>query len=222
MMRPSAPYDGDTSLAAPRGGSQTQPIHPVRRAAEDRFLLGGRRAGGQALEHVPQRRHADAHLLDRIVALDHAAVGTEQVDAGLDVRPPVAGERLGRWRRRQLAVVVGGEPHGDAAELHRHVGTLGELGHRRLPVGEDLVLLAGIGAVAQRAAHVTHDDAGIGEGARQVDGLGELRMEQPGIEHQAELLQALHAGADSRVEIEAGADTPWLLPMMGSASQPAE
>ena len=29
-------------------------------------------------------------------------------------------------------------------------------------------------------------------------------MEQPGIEHQAKLLQALHAGADRRVEIEAG------------------
>src|SRR5262249_15528137 len=48
-----------------------------RRAAEDRPLLVGRGARRQALQRVPQGGIADAHLLDREVALGHAAPGAE-------------------------------------------------------------------------------------------------------------------------------------------------
>src|SRR5215204_5083260 len=59
------------------GVGKTEAIDAVGRAAEDRLLLVGRRAGGYALKSVPEGGWTDAHLVDGIVALDHAAIGAE-------------------------------------------------------------------------------------------------------------------------------------------------
>src|SRR5947208_2094428 len=94
------------------GGARSPPCKSIQAigaaggAAEHRKLLALGRAGGDALERVPQRRVADAHLLDGVVALEHAAARAEALDAGLEIRPPVV-RQLGRGRgRRQRAVVV--------------------------------------------------------------------------------------------------------------------
>src|SRR6266404_559016 len=55
----------------------------ARGAGEQGALVVGRGAGDDALEGVPQCPVADRHLVDRKVALEHAALGTEQLDAGL-------------------------------------------------------------------------------------------------------------------------------------------
>src|SRR5437016_12572946 len=61
------------------GGARSPPCKSIQAigaaggAAEHRKLLALGRAGGDALERVPQRRVADAHLLGGVVALHHAA-----------------------------------------------------------------------------------------------------------------------------------------------------
>ena len=68
----------------------------------------------------------------------------------------------------------------------------------------DLVVPAGIGAVAQHAAHVAKHDARVGEGMRQLRHLRNLMMENPGIERQPEPahFRAIHradAGGSSSI-----------------------
>src|SRR5712691_2419506 len=173
-----------------------EPIGATRRAAEERLLLSGGRAGRDALERVPQRRPADPHLVHREVALERAAVRPEQLDARLDVWAPERGQ-LGRSRRLRLSsIVVRGQAHHHAAELHDHVLALRQLGDRRLPGREHLVTLARVGPVAERTAHVAHDDRRVREGSRQVHGVAKLRVECPGIERQAERSETGEARAE--------------------------
>src|SRR5579875_571695 len=101
--------------------SDIQLVKLGRGAAEQRGLLLLRRAGGQALEAVPADRVAVAALVYRKVALEHAAVGAEGVDAGFDIGLPGRCQRLRRRRvgRRLEAEAV--DAHPEAAELDEHV-----------------------------------------------------------------------------------------------------
>src|ERR1700736_2586301 len=80
-----------------------QLVEPPCRVAEQQRLLVGRGTGGEPLEGVPVGRVAAGNLVDRKVALEHAARRPERRDAGLDVGPPRVGELLRRGRA--LAVV---------------------------------------------------------------------------------------------------------------------
>src|SRR5579859_350359 len=66
-------------------------VEPLRRAAVEGELLVGGATGGDALKGVPQRCVACAHLVDGEVALEIAAVRSEQLDAGLDIGAPRRG-----------------------------------------------------------------------------------------------------------------------------------
>src|SRR6185436_3493960 len=88
---------------APRSGASQlridQPIHLRRRAAVERRLLCGRHIFRQVLEGVPQFGVAARLLVGREVALEHAAVDAERLDAGFDIGPPGLRELLRRGRR---------------------------------------------------------------------------------------------------------------------------
>ena len=60
-------------------------------------------------------------------------------------------------------------------------GHFGELGDALLPDRHDLGRLAGILADAQHAADMVADDRLVGEGAGEIDQVGQLRMEVPGV-----------------------------------------
>src|SRR5258707_7535858 len=68
-----------------------QPVKPRRGASEKIGLFRCRGAACEPLERVEQHRIAARTLVDRKVALEHAAVGAEILDAGLDIGPPCAG-----------------------------------------------------------------------------------------------------------------------------------
>ena len=63
--------------------------------AEQRRLLRGGIALRQALERIPKHRVAATPLVDRKIAFEHAAVGSEGLDATVDVGAPGGGKLLG-------------------------------------------------------------------------------------------------------------------------------
>src|ERR1700716_4505640 len=63
---------------------QVQLVDARCSARKQGSLLGGRGLGRQPLESIPQHAVAGGDLVDREVALEHAAIGAEQLDAGLD------------------------------------------------------------------------------------------------------------------------------------------
>src|SRR5437899_2566726 len=98
---------------APRRGQATQPkpaeidasepplelVDAGRRAGEQRLLFVSRRFGRQPLERIPQHAIATGDLVDREVALEHAAVGPEQLYARVDPGPERVGQSLRAGRR---------------------------------------------------------------------------------------------------------------------------
>src|SRR5262249_45365722 len=78
---------------------------------------GRRGARGDALERVPQLGIPTRLLVRRKVALEHATVGSESLDAGLDILAPRDGELLGGRRRFALAEIEAERGHADAAAL---------------------------------------------------------------------------------------------------------
>src|SRR5206468_3244748 len=58
---------------------------------KERRLLGGGSARSDALEGVPHHRVAEHPLVDREIALEHAALRAEQLDRGLHERAPRSG-----------------------------------------------------------------------------------------------------------------------------------
>jgi hypothetical protein len=77
------------------------------------------------LKRVPQRRVAGAHLVHREIALEIAAVGTEQLDTRLDIGPPgrliadISAKMGGPgWRRLRPVAGAADQPY-PAAFLNR-------------------------------------------------------------------------------------------------------
>src|SRR4029077_8879756 len=64
-----------------------------------------------------------------------------------------------------------------------------------------------VGAIAEKPTHVTEDDVGLRKRAREVDHVGDLRIEDPGIERQTERCQPRHAGAEIRSLVKPRAGT---------------
>src|SRR5437773_11638319 len=98
---PSVTPDGARCESRGPPRKPSEPVGAPGGPAVQRLLLLGRGLRGEPLERVPERRVADAHLLDGKVALEHAALRTELLDARLDVWAPVVGELRGRRRRGQ-------------------------------------------------------------------------------------------------------------------------
>ena len=124
---------GRASRASP---SRSDAVHALRGAREQLRALVGGVAGREPQERVPHAVVAEALLVDREVALEHAAFRPERLDRGLDVRRPEVGQLR---RRRALAVLqpeaVDGHP--DTPDLEHDVRSPGDLLQATPPVVED-------------------------------------------------------------------------------------
>src|SRR5262249_5118449 len=98
-------------MPEPLARSKPEAIEPRRRAGEEGCLLVGGIALGHVLEGVPERAVGAGKGVDREVALEHATLGAERLDAALDVGPPFFGQ-LRRGRRRV------GHERGETGEHH--------------------------------------------------------------------------------------------------------
>ena len=158
-----------------------------------------RASGRQALERVPHHGIAAHPLVDREVALEHAAVGAERLDAGLHERPPCRGEFARGRRQRLLVEREAADRHRLAAELQHHIGALRQLAQIAPPSGKRLVGLRAIRADADRAAAMIGADRLIGKRARQVDQFRQLRMIQRAFVRQPEPPQPSQPDAERRI-----------------------
>jgi hypothetical protein len=71
-----------------------KPVKPRRGAREEIGFFGRRSAARQPLERVEQHRIAARAFVDRKITLEHAAMGTETLQAGVDLGSP----RIGHFR----------------------------------------------------------------------------------------------------------------------------
>ena len=126
------------------------------------------------LERVPERVVAEALLVDREVALEHAAVGSEQLDRGLDGGLPRLGE-LGRARPGRSVEAEPVDRHPHATHLEHRVRASGDVGEVALPLVEDRGARLGRRFVGNRAAEMIDDEGQVREGVERVGELGELR-----------------------------------------------
>ena len=107
---------------------ETLPLNPGESGpAVERLLFRGRCPGRDALERIPQLGVAARLLVRREVTLEHAALGTEPLDAGLDVLPPCGGQLRRRRRHVALMEVETERCHAEATELHVHIRALRQL-----------------------------------------------------------------------------------------------
>src|SRR6516165_4863416 len=97
--------DARTSPGTTTERRLVQLVQPTRGAAVERGFLRDRAAGGDALKGIPQHRVAGAHLIDREIALEIAALGAEELDTGFDIGPPGCRPGLGVWRCGQRAKI---------------------------------------------------------------------------------------------------------------------
>src|SRR6202022_618788 len=163
-----------------------QAVHPRCSAAVERRLFGCRRASGNALESVPQLGVAARLLVRREVALEHAAIGTEGLDAGFYILAPCGGKFFGRRRNVAFVEVETKRGTADTSELDVDVWAFGQLGNVLAPAGEDLLPAPTIRADAEHAADMIEDDRGVGKRAGEVDRVRQLRVILPGFEAEAE------------------------------------
>ena len=92
--------------------------------------------------------------------------------------------------------------HRHAAQLDEDVGARRQGGDVASPRLKDTFTIIGVGADPQRPSKVVKDDPGLRKGARQVGEVGNLRVEEPGVEREAGRREAAEALAKSGVEIE--------------------
>src|SRR3982074_644592 len=117
------PAENDALLAPSNEGHELSRVYRTMRASrkvhlvaarcsarKQGSLLRGRGLGRQPLESIPQHAVAGGDLVDREVALEHAAIGAEQLDAGLDPGLEGVGQHLRAGRRRPL-VKIEPAPH---------------------------------------------------------------------------------------------------------------
>src|SRR5262252_670350 len=116
-------------------------VDALCRATEQLSLLVGRVAGSQTFEGVPQDGVARTDAVRREVALEHAAVGAERRDAGLEIGLVGLRQLLRRGRRLARMEVEHAEQHAEPAELDDDVLALAEFGDAGLPYREGFLFL---------------------------------------------------------------------------------
>src|SRR5262249_49576981 len=143
-------------------------------------------AAGQNLARVPVRRIAVSALVDREVALEHAALGAEAFDAGLEIRPPGICQCLGGERVLVLVEIETADAHAEPPELHVCVRTTRERPDRDRPAREHFRALPPIAADSERAADVVEYDLRLWKRLRERRELVDLGMIKPPVERKAE------------------------------------
>src|SRR5215475_6903585 len=117
-------------------GNVAKPIKTCRGAMEKCRPLVWRIPGCEPLERIPDHLVAAHALIDRKVALEHAALRAEHLDAGLHERSPRRG-KLARRRRQHLFVETEATyRHRLSAELQHNIRTLRQFPQMLSPVGK--------------------------------------------------------------------------------------
>src|SRR6516162_8535981 len=167
-----------------------------------------RSAGGKSLEGIPVHGVGGGNLVDRKIALEHAARGPELGDAGLDVRPPAVRQLGGRRRLRATVEAKAGDAHAKPAELDDDIRAGGELEHGPLPRREGVRLPTPVGPNPQRTSDVVEDDRLPRKGACERRQVGNLRVVEPGVERQAE--SAEHGKTGAKIGVIAVKVARWI------------
>src|SRR5262249_23517921 len=94
-------------------------------------------------------------------------------------------QHLGGWRLRLLVEAEAAHAHAEPADFDVNVGAGGQRFDRCGPTRKNLLVLAGIGADADLAAHVIEHDLRLREGARDTAKRVDRRMVEPGNEGEA-------------------------------------
>ena len=111
-------------------------------------------------------------LVDREVALHHRALRAKEFDAGFDIRAPQCGEFLGARRYIAQMKIPIAVKHAQTAELDAEIWVLRQRAQVFAPDVEDFVAFTVVRRQAKDAAGMIDDDAGVGEGARQIRDVG--------------------------------------------------
>src|SRR5580658_6466201 len=131
---------------------KSKPVEIRRRLLKQRGLLSFAVGRGDTLERVEDHLIAALALVRRKVAFEHAAFGTERLDAALDIGTPGRGGVFRRWRPRTFVEIVAQWPHCEAAEFHHDIAAFGEFADLCLPDREDLLPPVRVAADADRSA----------------------------------------------------------------------
>src|SRR5438309_8365334 len=112
-------------------------------AGEEIGFFRCRGAAREPLEGVEQDRIAAGALVDREVALEHAAAGAEAFDAGVDIGPPRTAQLLRGGRQWREVEVEGVDDHRQPAELYIHIRAARQLPDVGAPTRENVAPLIG-------------------------------------------------------------------------------
>src|SRR6266550_6446337 len=167
----------DVKIQAPSSPlAQIQPVKIRRRLREQRGLLSFAVWRGDTFEGVEDDLIAALALVRRKIALKHAAVGTEGLDAGLDIGPPRRGGLLRRGRHRPLVKIITKQAHRQPPKLHNHIGTFRDFLDRSPPLPKSLLAPVGKAAAANRAAAMIEHDPRVRKGAGEIGEFADLRV----------------------------------------------
>src|ERR1051326_3476505 len=156
------------------------------------------------LARVPIGRIRVGALVDRKIALEHAAAGAEAFDAGLEIRPERPRQGFRGERTRLFVEIEAADPHAEPAEFNVCVRAARERPDRGGPAGENFVAAPRVAANAERPADVVEHDASVGEFLRERGELVDLRMIEPGVEGEPERGEFRKSFAEALVAEQAG------------------
>src|SRR4030095_10604943 len=139
-------------------GSAVEAVERARGLAVELLLLRGTRTFRDALEDVPQRLIAARRAVHRKIALQHAAGGAEDRNAGLEIGPPGVRKLLRAGKRLAPVELEAAALHAEPAKLHMDIRAGGQFLDVARPARKDLVAPSGIGADADRPADVIEHD----------------------------------------------------------------
>jgi hypothetical protein len=92
-----------------------------------------------------------------------------------------------------------GERHAEPADLDQRIGSRRQPRHAVAPQREGLGRAGAVIADAEQPADMVEDDRRVGKGGGEVGELADLRMEDPGVERQAERCEPRESSAEAGV-----------------------
>src|SRR5438270_11972788 len=134
------------------------PIGANSRVVKQGGTLGARVAVGEPFEAVEQDVMGERYLVDRKVALEHAPVRAELLDAIAYDRRHRRGQFFRADRPRPGMPIEAQPGHSDTAQLDVDVRALRHLGDTATPGWEHLVVPACVRTDARQAAQMVQDD----------------------------------------------------------------